>query len=289
MKIAAIDIGSNSVRLMTWADGKTLYKKIITTRLGEGLAQSGAMSQAAMERTAEAIKTLSEYGEKDGAQKLYAFATAAVRSSSNKLEFVKKVKDFCGIDIDVISGEEEAKIGILGALGGRDGGTVDVGGASTEVTFQRGGKSVYAYSLNLGTVRLFDMAGRDINALQAVIEEKIKEYGDIPRGDLPVYGLGGTAITLASTHLGLEEYDPTKTDGAVIPTEEIGELARRTLSLSVEEVKAIKGMDKRRADVIGGGFLLTYNILKKMGATEYIASEKDNLEGYVLLREGLTK
>ena len=134
MKISAIDVGSNSVRLMVMADGKTLYKQIETTRLAEGLANSGVLTPQAIERTARAVQMFAAASELNGAGVPAVFATAAVRSSSNGRQFVERVKQLTGIDVDVISGEEEAKCGILGALGRRDGGIVDLGGASTEIT-----------------------------------------------------------------------------------------------------------------------------------------------------------
>ena len=144
MKISVIDVGSNSVRLAMLADGKTLYKRLATTRLGEGLSVTGKMTADAVERTAQAISAFKDYAVTEGAQKIYVFATAAVRSASNREQFLRRVKTLCGIDVDVISGEQEAQTGLLGALMGKDGGIIDVGGASTEVTVQRGGKLLYS-------------------------------------------------------------------------------------------------------------------------------------------------
>lgn len=139
MKYAVIDIGSNSVRLLLWADGSALYKKKSTTRLGEGLSLTGSLSQAAMQRSAEAVCRFAEEGRAAGARVL-AFATAAVRRASNGAEFVARVLDACGVRIDVLSGEREAEAGLAGALRGEDGAVIDIGGASTEVIVQRGAK-----------------------------------------------------------------------------------------------------------------------------------------------------
>ena len=104
MKTGLIDVGSNSVRLALMADGKTLYKTLATTRLGEGLSFSGKMLPEAIERTASAICNFYSEALENGAEKVYVFATAAVRSSSNKADFLSRVaKD--GIKVDVISGE----------------------------------------------------------------------------------------------------------------------------------------------------------------------------------------
>lgn len=288
MKISAIDIGSNSVRLMVMADGKTLYKQLDTTRLGEGLANSGVLKPEAIERTARAVQLFAAAAELNGAGTPYVFATASVRSASNGGDFVKRVKQLTGIDVDVISGEEEAACGITGALRGRDGGIIDLGGASTEITLQKGGKTVYSKSVNVGTVRLYDIAGQDRQALERAVEATLKDYGNLSLAGTDMYGVGGTATSLAALFHELPAYDPKVVDGTVLTVGWLGSMAERLLSMPVEERKAMRGMDVRRADVIAGGCLLLHHILKRFGAEKLTVSESDNLEGYVLLK-GLAK
>lgn len=288
MKISAIDVGSNSVRLMVMADGKTLYKQLDTTRLGEGLANSGVLKPEAIERTARAVQLFAAAAELNGAGTPYVFATASVRSASNGGDFVKRVKQLTGIDVDVISGEEEAACGITGALRGRDGGIIDLGGASTEITLQKGGKTVYSKSVNVGTVRLYDIAGQDRQALERAARTALKGYGNLSLAGTDMYGVGGTATSLAALFHELPAYDPKVVDGTVLTVGWLGSMAERLLSMPVEERKAMRGMDVRRADVIAGGCLLLHHILKRFGAEKLTVSESDNLEGYVLLK-GLAK
>ena len=288
MKISAIDVGSNSVRLMVMADGKTLYKQLDTTRLAEGLAQSGVLKPEAIERTARAVQIFAAAAELNGAGTPYVFATAAVRSSKNGADFVARVKALTGIDVDVLSGEEEAACGILGALRGRDGGIIDLGGASTEITLQQGGKTLYSKSVNIGTVRLFDMAGQDRSALQAAIDNSLNGYGSLSLDGKDIYGIGGTATSLAALYYELEKYDPKVVEGTVLTREWLCAEAEKLLSLTVEERRALRGMEPRRADVIAGGCLLMYSILNRFNADRITVSESDNLEGYVLLK-GLAK
>ena len=288
MKISAIDVGSNSVRLMVMADGKTLYKQLDTTRLAEGLAGSGVLKPEAIERTARAVQIFAAAAELNGAGTPYVFATAAVRSSKNGADFVARVKALTGIDVDVLSGEEEAACGILGALRGRDGGIIDLGGASTEITLQQGGKTLYSKSVNIGTVRLFDMAGQDRSALQAAIDNSLNGYGSLSLDGKDIYGIGGTATSLAALYHELEKYDPKVVEGTVLTREWLCAEAEKLLSLTVEERKALRGMEPRRADVIAGGCLLMYSILNRFNADRITVSESDNLEGYVLLK-GLVK
>ena len=288
MKISVIDVGSNSVRLMVMADGKTLYKQLDTTRLSEGLAASGRLKPEAIERTARAVQLFAAAAELNGAGTPHVFATAAVRSSSNGADFTARVKQLTGIEVDVLSGEEEAACGIAGALRGADGGIIDLGGASTEIILQKAGKVEYSNSVNIGTVRLFDMAGQNRAALQAAIEDALAQYGDLSLKGWDMYGIGGTATSLAALSLGLEKYDPAIVNGTRLTAEKLGSLAEKLLSLTVEERKALRGMDVRRADVIAGGCLLLYNILSRFGADFITVSESDNLEGYAIIK-GLAK
>ncbi len=286
MKISAIDVGSNSVRHALVADGKTLYKRLATTRLGEGLAFTGRLKDEAIERTALAVAGFVEDARAEDSGHIYVFATAAVRSALNRNEFLKRVKELCGVDVDVVSGNEEARLGILGALRGRDGGIIDVGGASTEVTVQRGGQALYSHSADVGTVRLHDIAGRNLKKLQEAAAPEIERYGNFDASEFDMYAIGGTATTLASVKNKLKVYDPSVTDGTVLQIDEIYEMARYMLSLSVDECRNITGMEPRRADVIGGGCLLTYLVMKHFNVEKITVSESDNLEGYVMLKEG---
>lgn len=283
MKYAVIDIGSNSVRLLLWADGRSLQKYLNTTRLGEGLSLTSRISEAAAARTVDAIDAFCSRAKEEGAGRIYAFATEAVRSASNGEAFVRSVHDRCGLEIDVLSGEREAEAGLLGALEGRDGGIVDVGGASSEVTVARGGKIVYARSVGLGAVRLKDICGEDVKKLRETIAGKLPLYGEVPRADM--VAVGGTATSLAALAAGIEPYDPAKVDGRVLTAQEILGWGERLLELSQPQRLALKGMDPRRADILGGGALLLGGILRYVGADRVRVSERDNMEGYLLLRQ----
>ena len=282
-KFAVIDIGSNSVRLMFVADGKVLYKALNTTRLGEGLADTGRLCAAAIERSAKAVADFYDRAIAEGAEQVCAFATAAVRSAENREEFLSLVKETCGLTIEVISGEEEAEIGILGALGNRDGGVIDVGGASTEIVVKQSGTLIYKKSVDIGVVRLKDKCGRERTALTEMAQKASKHYGVIPfSGDIT--GIGGTATTLGALSLGLKEYDSDTVTGAVITAAEMSALADKLLAMTVEEIAALPCMPKGRADVLAGGAVLLSVLMKELGFERMVISDKDNLEGYAIKR-----
>ena len=280
-KFAVIDIGSNSVRLMFVADGKVLYKTLQTTRLGEGLAEKPLLKPEAVERSALAVAGFYNKAVEEGAEKVLCFATAAVRTAENRQVFLDRVDALCGLAVEVISGEEEAEIGILGALGNRDGGVIDIGGASTEIVVKKDGALIYKKSVNIGVVRLKDMCGRDRVALERVANEASKQYGEIPLGDT-IYAIGGTATTLTAQVLGLETYTSDAITGAEVSLNAMQAVTDKLLSMSVEEIAALPCMPKGRADVLTGGAVLFTVLMKNLGFTRIIASDRDNLEGYAI-------
>ncbi len=285
MKTAVIDIGSNSVRLAVISGGKTLYKQKSTTRLGEGLSGTGLLSPTAVTRTAQAVASFKAQAESEGADKVFVFATEAVRSAGNGIELVHSVYDLCGAEVDVISGEEEAEAGLAGALKGADGGIIDVGGASTEVTVRHGGKIVYAKSAGIGTVRLFDAAGRDRVKLEKAINAGLEAYGAFDASAYGMYAIGGTATRLACIKHGVKDYRPDLTDGTVISVEEMSGYADRLLTMTVEEIRA-STVCVASADIVGGGCLLMYMLMKKFRIKSLTVSEGDNLEGYYMIKAG---
>lgn len=282
---AIIDVGSNSVRLMMWADGKTLFKRVNTTRLGEGLAKTGLLSHGAIERSALAVAEFAAEAQNAGTDiaEIFVFATAAVRSAKNGAEFGRRVKELCGLAVDVVSGETEALLGLNGALGNLDGGIIDIGGASTEIVLRQSGKITFSVSLNIGAVRLFDSCRDDCDALLKEIERALSPLQNL-RFTEKMYAIGGTATTLASVKLALKEYDGEKIQDCPLSLAEVEKIAHDLLSKTTEERKNIAGMDVRRADIIAGGALLLFKIMKKLSIERVFTSDRDNLEGYLIFR-----
>lgn len=282
-KIAVIDIGSNSVRLMTSADGKVLYKTLETTQLGEGIANSPVLLESAMQRTAQAVANFAARAKNEGVEEVYAFATAAVRSATNGAEFVRKVKALCGVEIEVLSGNEEAEIGIKGALGERDGGIIDIGGASTEIIVRKKGKTLYEKSVDIGVVRLKDRCGRELSSLQSAAKEAVKEYGEVPKG-ATMYAIGGTATTIAAVLLDLKEYDGAKVSGLKLNQAQIQGLISRLVNTSVDELASHPCVPRKRAEVLLGGVVWLLEIMQAFGFEEVVVSDSDNLEGYAIVK-----
>ena len=280
-RYAVIDIGSNSVRLLLVADGKVLYKRLKTTRLGENLAVTGVLSLQAISRTAQAVNEFYLQATNEGAETVFAFATASVRSAKNGAEFVQEVKELCPLEVEVISGETEAEIGILGALGNSDGAILDIGGASTELIVKKDGDCVYKKSIDIGAVRLKDICGRDRASLQAYCKEIVKNFGVTPTLST-LTAIGGTATTLCALALRLPVYDSDKVTGAIVDRNTLFSLADKLSSLPTDEISKLPCITSGREDIIGGGAILLLAVLEYLKVDQFIASDRDNLEGYAI-------
>ncbi|HCY51140.1 MAG TPA: hypothetical protein DHU65_00340 [Clostridiales bacterium] len=280
---AFIDIGSNSVRLMLYENGVTIDKFVKVTKLADGLFSSGTLNPEAIKRTAEAVDFYVKKAVSEGADKVYAFATAAVRQTKNGKEFCDVVLKDSGIKIDVVSGEAEAKLGLTGVLKGKDGGIIDIGGASSEIAVVKNGELVYSYSLPYGVVKIKDACGNNYFKTDDFTKEKIKEYGFIPKSKF--YGIGGTATQIAAIALKLAVYDRNKVNGYVLTENIVKAVIDEVNGKTMEELKAVTGLDPARADVILGGAVMLKNIMERIGVSQITVSEDDNLEGYAIIKE----
>jgi exopolyphosphatase/guanosine-5'-triphosphate,3'-diphosphate pyrophosphatase len=282
MKFGVIDIGSNSVRLLI-SDGKIFSDKdVVTTRLAEGMSDDFKLKAEAMQRTVAALSFLCEKARAQSVDVLYVFATAAVRKASNRKEFLDMVYDACGVNVDVLSGGQEAEAGYTGALNGLDGGVIDVGGASTEVIVIKDRAPIYEKSVDVGAVSVKDICGQDSSAVKRYLEKRIIEYGVIPPTDY--VAIGGTATTIAAILQQLDPYDPKKVDGFCVTIEQLSMLEEKLFSMSVEERKKLKGLREDRAEIIAGGVSILSAVAKLVGAKKITVSEKDNLEGYLKIK-----
>ncbi len=281
MKYAVIDIGSNSVRLMMSDGVKSIYKKVKNTRLAEGM-KDGFLSSEAIKRTALAVSEFYFVAKKENADKIYCFATAAVRQAKNPELFINEVNKLCGLTVEVIKGEKEAELGLKGVLGGCDGGVIDVGGASTEIAIINDGNIIYSKSINIGAVKLKDACGQDRKLSEIKVLEAIKEFGEI--FNTKFFAIGGTATSISSMMQELVIYNPEIVDGFKICKNELKNLVDKLYSLTVEERKNLKGLQPERAEVIAGGALILLKLMQNFNIESVTVSESDNLEGYLMTK-----
>lgn len=274
MKTAVIDVGSNSVRLML-LDGDKKTKLVSTTQLGKGLSKTGRLSD---DRVADTLKAIGEF--KKLSDKTYVFATEAVRASLNGKEFCDKVNKLYGVDVDVLSKEEEAKAGFLGATKGKfKASIIDIGGASTEFA-TNGDEGFNCVSIPLGAVRLTDkrLDGEDTLEYAKKILPHFEFFGE-------VYGIGGTVTSVALMAQNLQTFDVDKVHGYKLTERAVMQLINKLDGLTGEEIYAIYPViGEKRAEVIYEGIKLLYLLLTNYKITSLTVSDSDNTEGYLLLR-----
>lgn len=278
-----IDIGSNSIRLMISDGKKSLKKYVETTKLADGLAKTGILQDAAMERSLFAIQKFVAIVQEYNAE-IHIFATEAVRSAKNSSVFTFDIKRLTDIDVDVVCGDMEAKLGFTGASEGQNVCVVDIGGASTEIVCGDNGNILYGKSVPIGAVRLRDNCGEDEDKLQTYIAENLKNYGTIPTMDKLV-AIGGTASTLVSVLLQMEEYDSDLVHNYKLYRKDIEKIYNEIKNTAPEERCRIKGLVAGRRDIIVGAAFELIKIMEMLGFDYLFVSEKDNLEGYLMLNK----
>ena len=273
MRLATIDVGSNTVRLLVAdvlgvTDWRVVDQDQTVTRLGEGLAQSGLLGEAPMARTLAAVRAYVERGVGLGARDVHIVATSAVREASNGRVFATALEAATGRRVDVVSGETEARLTLRGvrcALGELAGSmlTFDIGGGSTEYVLADGDSIRSMASLRLGVVPLaerFPFPGPvDAPRYRALCDEiRGRLDAELPaairtaRVDHLV-GTAGTVTTLAALDLGLVSYDGARVQGHVLSRAAVDGLAARLGRLTVAERAALPCLEPGRADLIVSG------------------------------------
>lgn len=278
---AVIDIGSNSVRLMT-DDGKAVNRKTLaSTTLADGLALTGYLSDEAMDRTAAAIRTFVAEARRRGADNIYVFGTEAMRAAKNGKAFKARVEDENGLPVDVISGETEARLGLMGAAGDIAGEAtvVDIGGASVEIVRGNADRITYAKSAPLGMVRLIDLVGSEKNAIERFVERELPVFG-IVSGTDDAIAIGGTATSLASMDLRQTVYNPDEIHRHILTLASLSRL-RDEIFATLDLISRFPTLTPNRARVIGHGAIMLLSIVEYLGLEQIAVSEHDNMEGYL--------
>jgi len=296
---AAIDLGTNTARLLIGSvDGGKIERHHVIrriTRLGGGFSKDKGISREAADRTVAAMKDFAATLAEFKVTALRAVATSAVRDAVNREAFCREVRTASGIDLEVISGETEGRLTLLGVGSGLD--VVpdtmlvfDVGGGSTEYTISKGDEILFSRSLPLGVVRLTEGKGT-----VAAMEEKIERELSALRTEMQslgfldctqnatLLGTAGTATTLAAIDIGLADYDYTKVNNYILSKEAIGGILRRLLPLAPSErLRKITGLEPGREDLIIAGTLLTLKTIELFGFSAMKVSDFGLLEGVML-------
>jgi exopolyphosphatase/guanosine-5'-triphosphate,3'-diphosphate pyrophosphatase len=300
MRVAAVDMGTNSTRLLvadvTGPGELAEVRRILEiTRLGAGVDRHRRLADDAIGRTLAVVRRYREIADEQGAQRLLATGTSAVRDAANGGEFLARLEGETGFATRLLTGDEEAYLTRLGVLAGRpaidgDVAIIDVGGGSTEVSVGPG----RAVSLDAGCVRATErwLAEDAVSpALQERATAELRKLfsAGVPDAWLPVdrgIAVAGTATTVAALDLGLQAYDAELIHGHVLTREAIAAQRERLAPLTAAERRAIGAIEPGRAPVIVGGILVLEAALERLGLAEVEVSERDILHGIALLAGG---
>lgn len=298
MKIGAIDIGTNSMRLLVaeYIDGK-LYNRekfVNTTRIGQGVDSEGYISEEAIERNIKALKEFSDIANEKGCEYIYCIGTSALRDSKNGNEFIDLAKAETNVDVDIISGEEESNLGFIGVLQGLDDTNnilvLDIGGGSTEFILGDESGIKYAKSENVGALRMTEkflatdpICENEFEDMSNFIEETISDTINILREKniRQIVGIGGTITSVSAINQELETYFMEKIHGSKVNEKELDNILQNLKKMTLNDKKNIKGLQPKRADIITAGVRILNIIMKKLEKENIIVSEYDNLEGLI--------
>lgn len=301
MRIGAIDIGSNSTRLLLAdvEDGRIseISRESIVTRLGDGVDASGALNDAAIARVHDAIDEYSGEIALAACDRVGGVATSAVREASNGGEFAAGIGAQFGIPIEVIGGDREAELTFVGASSGdaMDGDgrslVVDIGGGSTEFIVGASGELLFHISTKLGAVRQSERHLASDPPTADELDALLAEAAEIIESNVPAefrariargIGVAGTPTVLASIDQALEEFDPWKVHGYPIAIGAAEELLERLAALPLAERREVTGLHPDRAPTIVAGAAILLSTMRAFGLDEIVVSEHDILYGLAL-------
>ena len=294
MRVAAIDIGTNTVLLLVAersASGAlvAVEERATITRLGQGVDRTGRLAPEAVARTVACLEDYAVVARSLGVARTGVVGTSAMRDAGGGEEVRARVLGAFGVEARVLSGDDEARLTFLGAVSGLDVDTsrelavFDIGGGSTEVVLgvPAPPPSIrFARSFDVGSVRLTERFVRsdppsatERAAVDRFTREAIAGVPPLPPGGTPI-GIAGTMTTLAAVSLALPVYDGARVHGCLLTREAIGAVVDRLASVELEARRAITGMEPKRADVIVAGGAIALALLDHWGARTVRISDR---------------
>ncbi|KIC70199.1 Ppx/GppA family phosphatase [Kocuria rhizophila] len=309
MRVAAIDCGTNSIRLLI-ADVvtrehhpalKDVVREMRIVRLGQGVDATGWLAEAALERTFAAVDEYAALITEHGADRVRFVATSATRDAGNRDVFVAGIRSRLGVVPEVVSGDEEAALSFRGALNAAPGLdpadrvlVVDVGGGSTECVLGTPREVLAARSVDVGCVRMTERhlgSNPPTEEQQAHVLRDVDEAMDVVARTVPLeqttrlVGVAGTVTTVTAMAMGLKRYDPDRINGTVLDVADVDRACRELTAMTRKQRARLGFMHEGRVDVIGAGALVWRRVVERVArATDgrvdtVTASEHDILDG----------
>ncbi len=297
MILAAIDIGTNTLRLLLAEISAGALREIHSdrriTRLGQDLCRTGRISLSARDRSIAALADFNRSMTRYGTDHVAAVGTSALRNASNADDFITAVREITGIEIRVISGEEEARLTLLGVTRALDirnkrALVMDIGGGSTELILSRPEGRSRVISLPLGAVYLTEHflkgdppAADEMEQARRMIESELDKHGWLEHvsADVVLIGTAGTITTLAAMNMKLTDYDPARINGARLSRKSIDGLVSVLSSTAVRDRQTLPGLEPGREDIILAGAVVCREIMNRLGFQQVQVSDWGLREG----------
>ena len=301
-RYAVIDVGTNSVKFhiaerQPGGGWRPIVDRAEITRLGEGLDDAGEIIPEALERTTVAIHDMVDEARRQGALAIAAVGTAGLRIARNSSDVLATIRRRTGVDVEVISGEDESRLAYLAAqsgLGVASGSIVvfDTGGGSSQFTFGKGARVDERFSVDVGAVRFTEQFGLDKVVGTEVVEQAMDAIGsDLSRlDDRPkpeaLVGMGGAVTNMAAVKHGLAQYDPDVVQGTVLDVAELERQITMYRERDADGRRRIPGLQPKRAEVILAGALVVRTVMRKLDQSSLTVSDRGLRHGVLAERFG---
>ena len=278
-RAAVIDVGTNSVKFLLVEDGHTVVDRSEITRLGQGARDDGRLASESIGRTVDAIAAMVQEA---GEARIAAVGTAGLRRAPNRAELIGAVRERAGVDVEVISGDEEARLSYMATKSalGLTGNVVvfETGGGSTQFTYGRDRRIEEQFSVDVGAARVTERWHLDGPVGEDVVAEALAgiddELGRVHAGGDAVVGMGGAVTNLAAVKHGLAEYDPDAIQGTVLDTAEIDRQIELYRTRTADERRSLPGLQPKRAEVILAGACIVRAVLARLGGDSLTVSDR---------------
>jgi len=305
-RVAAIDIGTNSTHLLIAAVDPALgsFNVVVaeksTTRLGEREEERGELTPVAIERALQTLRHCRDLAQSHGVEQIVTAATSAVREAPNGRDFLGTVQDQLGLDVDLVSGPEEARLIYLGVLSGMRFGEqphliIDIGGGSTELILADGHDARVLSSSRIGAVRLqrkfcqqdplpADRRSFLVAYIQGAIDPAVAQIkAALNPGERPqLVATSGTAMALASLAAADDPRPPLKLQGYRLSRERVDQLVSRLVAMTPEQRKALPGLNERRAEIIVPGALILQTAMAMLQVPDLVVCDRALREGLIV-------
>jgi len=295
--VAAIDIGTNSVRLLVSQDGRTTLERLMRiTRLGKGVDASGRLDPDAIERTVAVLLEYRDVMDRFGVGRVRMTATSAARDAANRDDFFDAAEAAVGVRPELLSGEEEGRLSFLGATADLDPAdgpflVCDIGGGSTEFSYGTT-ESEATISTDMGCVRITEAwlhsdppsaeeLSQAISIVEIHLDDVVREIPEATEAATFV-GLAGTVSAAAAIEIGLAEYDRDRIHHFVLTKAAVEDVFRTLATEALADRIHNPGLERERADVIVGGMCVLVSIMRRLGFRECLVSEADILDGLAM-------